>query len=98
MKGNFRSILYFISSTCIIILIVSLFFSILPYILLVGVIAYLLIKLISFIKGKKDKLNENVRKNKNVYENNKEFTYDSNDDLVGDIIDVEYEEVDKDKK
>ncbi|CDH89973.1 hypothetical protein CB17B0984 [Clostridium botulinum B str. Eklund 17B (NRP)] len=69
-----------------------------PYILLVGVIAYLLIKLISFIKGKKDKLNGDVRKNKNVYENNKEFTYDSDDDLVGDIIDVEYEEVDKDKK
>ncbi|EES47880.1 hypothetical protein NE172_08735 [Clostridium botulinum] len=98
MRGNFRNILYFIGSTCIIILIISLFFSMLPYILLVGVIAYLLIKLISFIKGRKDKLNENARKNKNVYENNNEFTYDSNDDLVGDIIDVEYEEVDKDKK
>ncbi|WP_315079351.1 hypothetical protein [uncultured Clostridium sp.] len=98
MRGNFRNTLYFIGGTCIVILIISLFLSILPYILLVGLIAYLLIKLISFIKGRKDKLNENVRKNKNVYENNKEFTYDSNDDLVGDIIDVEYEEVDNNKK
>ncbi|AOR23095.1 hypothetical protein [Clostridium taeniosporum] len=97
MRGDFRNILYFIGGTCILVLVISLFLSILPYILFVGVIAYLLIKLISFIKRKKGKLNENIKQDKNVYENNNNFTYDSNDEFVGEIIDVDYEEVDKDK-
>lgn len=96
MRGNFKGILYFIGGTCIVMLLISLFLSVLPYILLIGVIAYFLIKLISFVKKKKEKLNEDTNYNKNVYENKEDFTYDSNDDFVGDIIDVDYEEIDKD--
>lgn len=91
MRGNLKSILYFIGGACILALIVSLFLSLLPYILLVGVIAYLLIKIVSFIQKKK-KEKEHI----NIHENDQNITYQTDeDDFNGRVIDVEYEEVDK---
>ncbi|SFD34987.1 hypothetical protein [Clostridium uliginosum] len=90
MRGNFEKIVYFIGGVCIIALILFLF----PYILLFGVIAYLLIKVIAFFN--KDKAYTKTSQVKN----NEYTTYKSNEDEdededIGEIIDVEYEEVDK---
>ena len=71
---------------------VLIFFKILPWILLIGIVVYIITKIVRFIKGKREKKDSNKF---TASTNNKDTNNISNDDYTnGEVIDVEYEDVD----
>ncbi len=94
MSENFKRVIYSIVTVSIIFLVATLFIKILPWLLLVGLIAYILIKVISFIKGKKSQKDKEESNSDNRFYD-QEDSYNQAEDFTGEIIDVDYEEVDK---
>lgn len=94
MSENFKRVIYSIVTVSIIFLVATLFIKILPWLLLVGLIAYFLIKVISFIKGKKSQKDKEESNSDNRFYD-QEDSYNQAEDFTGEIIDVDYEEVDK---
>lgn len=94
MNINIRKYIYIISAVCIVILIGVILKYILPVILIVGIIAYAAIKIRRFINiKKKEKEINNYKSDENQYN----YQTPTEDYTNGEIIDVEYEEVDNEK-
>lgn len=94
MSENLKRSIYTVGTIIIVFLIATLFIKMLPLLLLVGAISYILIKIIAFIKGKKEQnKTEDTGMNNNYY--NSQSSYEDSDDYTGEVIDVDYEEVDK---
>ena len=95
MNGNIKNYIYIIGALCMVFLLGKIFLYIFPWILVIGLITYMIMKIIGFVKMKKQQKNQsnfhfNNRSN-NVYTDKA-----STDDYTnGEIIDVDYEEVDK---
>lgn len=92
MNENLKRFVYMLGTIFIVVLIATLFIKILPWLLLIGVAAYIIIKIKGFIKIKKSENNiqesaSNDSSNQSIYEDFNDYT--------GEIIDVDYEEVDK---
>ena len=86
---NLKSILWAIVGIVIFIAVVKFFIFLLPFVIVIG--------LISYIKARKtfNKKN-NINRNYNSYNQNREvFEESSIDNNTGEIIDVDYKEVDK---
>ena len=87
--------IYIIGTICVVFFVVSILFRILPWLLLVGVIAYIITKIMRFIKGK------NEERDSSKFNNSKDDEYNYNipcDDYTnGEVIDVEYEDIDNKK-
>ncbi len=78
------------------ILVGSLILHILPWLLIAGVIIYIVMKIVGFFREKKRKKNLN-----NYYNNDRDkevYSTPVDDYTTGEIIDVEYEDVDKKEK
>lgn len=95
MNRDFKRLIYMIIGISIIIVIVKLFIKLLPWFILVAGIVYVVSKFKNSIEEKKLKNNkyEESSYKDNVYQN----IYESNPDNYtnGEIIDVDYEDVDK---
>lgn len=93
MSENFKRFVYTLGTIFIVVLIATLFIKILPWLLLIGIIAYIIIKVKGIIMIKKAKNNsqETPVNDSHVNQN----IYSDSDDYNGEIIDVDYEEVDK---
>jgi len=94
MNGQIKKYIYMIGTICIIFLLGSIFVRILPYLILLGLVAYGVMKIVGFAKEKKQQKDSN-----RVDFNNKNHSdIDSTDEYTsGEVIDVDYEEIDKDK-
>jgi len=93
MNGDLKRYIYIIGTVCLVFFAVVIFFKILPWILLIGLVVYIITKIVRFIKGKREKNDSS----KFTTSNDNKDTYDiSSDDYTnGEVIDVEYEDVDK---
>ena len=92
MNGELKRYIYIIGTVCLVFFAVLIFFKILPWILLIGIVVYIITKIVRFIKGKREKKDSNKF---TASTNNKDTNNISNDDYTnGEVIDVEYEDVD----
>jgi hypothetical protein len=96
MNGEFKRYIYIIGTICVIFLIGSIVLHILPWLLIAGLVVYVVTKIVRFIKGKTEKKNSNSFHSNHV---DKEYIYKdaANDYTNGEVIDVEYEDVDNKK-
>ena len=96
MNEQIKKYIYIIGTICIVFLVGSIFIRILPWLILIGVISYIIMKITGFIKVKKEQKNSNDIKNN--YKN-QDINKESTDDYTnGEIIDVEYEDIDDKEK
>ena len=95
MNMDFTRLIYIIVTTCIIFLVGVLFIRLLPWLILAGVILYIIFKIKSFIRYKKIEKQKNTMNTdtSNNYNNVNTYT-PSDDDYTVEIIDVDYEETD----
>ena len=86
MSGNFKGLMYTAGVVFILIIVAKLFIRMLPWLILAGGGVYLYTK----VKGKlKENKSKNITNNSNMNTYSDAQGYDS-----GDIIDVDFEEVD----
>lgn len=95
MNGNFKRYIYIIGTVFVVFFVVSIFFRILPWLLLAGGIVYIITKIVRFIRGK----NEEKKSSKFDASKDNEHNYSipSDEYVNGEVIDVEYEDVDNKK-
>jgi len=93
MNREFKRYMYIIGTICIIFLVGSIILHILPWLLIAGVVVYIVMKIVGFFREKKRKknLNSYYRKDKD----NEVYSAPVDDYTTGEIIDVEYEDVEK---
>lgn len=97
MNGQIKKYIYIIGTICVLVLAGAIFIKILPWLILAGIIGYGIMKITSFIKSKKENDTISNSEFKDEYSNEETFQNGSENYTNGDIIDVDYEEVDKDK-
>ena len=91
-KGTFRNVLYIILGFMIFSAILSLFFRILPFLLLGGGIIYLLIKIKGYFR--KEKIKDEYYSYKSE-SNSSDEVYEDDYIDTSEAIDVDYEDVDE---
>lgn len=95
MNRDLKKYIYIIGTICVVFFVGVLFIKILPYLLIAGLIGYAITKIVRFIKGK------NGEKNSSKFDTSKDNGHNyniPNDEYTnGEVIDVEYEDID-DKK
>ena len=100
MNGQIKKYIYIIGTIFIVFFVVKIFISNLHWILLAGLVTYIFMKIVGFVKGKKE---QKKQKNPNNFKfNNKGDNVDSyktsTDDYTnGEVIDVEYEDIEDNK-
>jgi uncharacterized membrane protein len=92
MNGDLKKYIYIIGTVCIVFFAVSIFFRILPWLLLIGLIVYVITKIVRFIKGNNEKKDSSKFTNGN--DNTDAYNISSDEYTNGEVIDVEYEDVD----
>lgn len=90
MNEKIKKYIYIIGTICIVFFVVSIIFRVLPWLLFAGLIAYIIIKIVRLIKGKGEEKDSNKFNTSKDNEDNDE--YDN-----GEVIDVEYEDIDNKK-
>lgn len=93
MSDNLKRFVYTLGTIFIVVLIANLFITILPWLLLIGIIGYIIIKVKGIIKIKKAEKNNHETQVDDGHVNQNIYT--GSTDYNGEIIDVDYEEVDK---
>jgi len=95
MNRELKKYIYIMGTVCVVFFVISIVFKVLPWLLLGGFIAYIIIKIVRFIKGK------SPQKDPSKFDDSKDNEYSYNvpgDEYTnGEVIDVEYEDID-DKK
>ena len=98
MNGQIKKYIYIIGTICIVFLLGSIFVRIFPYLILLGLVTYGVMKIVGFVKGKKQQKDSNKGDFNNKNHNDIDSYKDSTDEYTsGEVIDVDYEEIDKDK-
>lgn len=91
MNGNIKKYMYIGVTVFIVFFVLSIILKMLPWLLLAGIIGYIVMKIVGFIKKKS--------KNRKVNNNNYQSYEPSTDDYTnGEVIDVEFEDVGNKKK
>lgn len=85
MNGNIKKYMYIGVIVFIVFFVLSIILKMLPWILLVGIIGYIVMKIVGFIKKKS-------KKNK-VTNNDQSYEQSTDDYINGEVIDVEFEDV-----
>lgn len=97
MNGNIKKYIYMAGAIFIAVVALTILFKLLKWIILAGIIIYIITKVVGFIKQRNDgkELSDN-----NVSEGNTEYIYEEETENYsnGQIIDVEYEDVDDKEK
>ena len=96
MNSTFKTIMYLVLGFMIVSLIATVFFAILPYMVLLGVILFVVFKIKGYFISKKIKDSSNSYTktyNSNTKWEDKVDMKENIDDDVVDVIDVDYKEV-----
>lgn len=94
MNGQIKKYIYIIGTICIVFLVGAIFIHILPWLLVAGFIAYIVMKIVGFAKGKKQQKNLNNFDFNNRNDNEDSYKESIDDYTTGEVIDVEYEDID----
>ncbi|MFR8041503.1 MAG: hypothetical protein ACLU7E_05335 [Clostridium butyricum] len=89
--------IYIIGTVCVLFVVATLFIKLLPFLIVAGIIIYAVVKLKGKIEGEKrdEDVNGNIYKSNSSTNSNAQDVYTSSDDYTnGEIIDVDYEDVD----
>lgn len=97
MNGNIKRYIYIVGTICIVFFIGAIVLHILPWLILAGGITYMVMKVIGFFKRKKEEKNKHNFDMSNSYDNKDSYQMPTDDYTSGEIIDVEYEDVDNKK-
>lgn len=99
MNGQMKKYIYIIGTICILFFAGVIFIKIIPLLIFAGVIGYVIIKIKKFINANKETDTISKSEFKNQYDNDNEDSFENRSESYtnGNIIDVDYEEVDKDK-
>lgn len=92
MNGDIKRYIYIIGTICIVFLVGTVVLHILPWLLLAGFIAYVVMKIVGVVRKKKEKKDKDSFDISSSYDN-KDIYQMQTDDYNGEIIDVEYEDV-----
>lgn len=96
MNSTFKTVMYLVLGFMIVSLVATLFFAILPYMLLLGVILFAVFKIKGYFISKKRKTSSNsytkTYSSNTKWEDKVDMKENIDDDVV-DIIDVDYKEV-----
>lgn len=98
MNGQIKKYIYSIGTICIIFLVGSIFIRILPWLLLIGLVSYGIMKIVGFVRGKKEQKDQNKFDFNNKNDNVDSYKTSTDDYTSGEVIDVDYEEVDKNEQ
>jgi K+-transporting ATPase A subunit len=93
--NSIKSLIYTTIGILIFIAVAKFFISLLPYLILVGLVLYLLSKLSKFINGKGNNSKRNTYKAYETNDNIKTYTGEVDDSYIGKVVDVDFEEVNK---
>lgn len=91
-KSTLKTVMYIALGILIFSVVVNLFFTIFPYLLIGGVVIYLVTKIVGYFSSKK-KSNENSYSTKYTSNDYEPYVDDSTD--ISNAIDVDFEDVDK---
>lgn len=97
MNGNIKRYVYIIGTICMVFFIGTIVLNILPWLLLAGFITYMVVKVVGFFKRKKEEKNKYNSDMSNSYDNKDTYQMATDDYTSGEVIDVEYEDVDNKK-
>ena len=97
MNGQIKKYIYIIITICIVFFVGVLFIKMLPWLLLVGFVTYGVMKIVGFAKGKKQPKNPNNFDFNKKDDNVDSYKMSTDDYTNGEVIDVEYEDVDNKK-
>lgn len=97
MNGQIKKYIYIIGTICIVFILGKVFLNILPYLVLFGMVTYVVMKIVGFVKGKKEQKDSNKFDFNNKDDNVDDYKDSIDDYTSGEVIDVDYEEVDKNK-
>jgi len=95
MSGDIKKYIYIIGGIFVVFLIGTIVLNILPWLLLIGLIFYVGVKIAGFIKNKKAEKSSSSFDTEDDYKSHK---IETDDYTTGEIIDVEYEDIDKNTK
>lgn len=95
MNGQIKKYIYIIGTISVLVLAGVIFIKILPWLIFAGIIGYGIIKITNFTKSKKENDTISNLEFNNHYNKEETFKDGSESYTNGDIIDVDYEEVDK---
>lgn len=95
MNGEIKKYIYIIAIIFIVFLSGSIIVRILPYFLLFAIVAYGVMKIVGFVRGKKEQKAQSNFDFNNRDNNVDSYKESSEEYTNGEIIDVDYEEVDK---
>lgn len=98
MNRQIKKYIYIIGTIFIVFLVGKVFLNILPYLVLFGLVTYVVMKIAGFIKVKREKKDSNKFDLKNRDDNVDNYKDSMDDYISGEVIDVDYEEVDKNKQ
>lgn len=92
MSGDIKKYIYIIGGIVVLFLVGTILLKLLPWLLLIGLISYIGVKIAGFIKRKKAKKASNNFSDSDDYQS---YKVETDDYTTGEIIDVEYEEIEK---
>ncbi|MFT8349434.1 hypothetical protein [Clostridium saccharoperbutylacetonicum] len=95
MNGELKKYIYIIGTVLLLFFVFKIFVKIFPWLLLAGGIIYIITKVVQFIKGKNEARNSD--KISNAKDEKYDYDIQSDDYTNGEVIDVEYEDVDSKK-
>ncbi|WP_459478618.1 hypothetical protein [Clostridium saccharoperbutylacetonicum] len=95
MNGELKKYIYIIGTVLLLFFVFKIFVKIFPWLLLAGGIIYVITKVAQFIKGKNEA--RNSEKISNAQDEKYDYDIQSDDYTNGEVIDVEYEDVDSKK-
>jgi hypothetical protein len=95
MNDNIRKYIYTFGAVFIVFLLGVVVFKILPILILAGIIVYAVVKFARFIKAKKKQKGSSKFDSNNRYKNENYYSAPTDDYTNGEIIDVDYEEINK---
>lgn len=93
--NSIKSLIYTVIGIVIFIAVAKFFIALLPFLVVVGLVVYLLSKVMKFINGRGKNSKRNTYKSYETNEDTKTYTEEVDDSYIGKVVDVDFEEVNK---
>lgn len=93
--NSIKSLIYTVIGIVIFIAVARFFIALLPFLIITGLVVYIVSKVIKAINSKGNNSQSNTYKAYEDNENRSSYTDEVDDDYTGEVVDVDFEEVDK---
>lgn len=93
--NSIKSLIYTVIGIAIFIAVAKFFIWLLPFLVVVGLVVYILSKIMKFINSRGNNAKRHTYKSHETNENTKTYTEEVDDSYIGKVVDVDFEEVNK---